>query len=55
MRPRAHLYKIDSLRAKFSGNFYDFVDFPLKLRVFKEVKGPNFGGKKNYFAKKVIQ
>jgi hypothetical protein len=40
MRPRAAFKKKDSLRAKFSYNFIEFVDFPLNCRFLEEVEGP---------------
>ncbi len=33
-------YKIDSIRAKFSENFKDFVDFSWERRFIEEVEGP---------------
>jgi hypothetical protein len=38
-----HFQKIDSTSAKFSDNFNDFVDFPLKGRFLEEVEGPRVG------------
>jgi hypothetical protein len=38
-RQGPHFLKIDSLRAKFSDNFIEFVDFSLNCRLLEEVEG----------------